>query len=197
MREIFGFSPKYTTQEKVTRLALSFCLLIMTIMPLPFCIWNPVGWVAFAIYLLPMCFGLYPLKAKELSEKRTFHWLIGGTLIIVALSVSTSIFCLPFFFVLLTLYLTYWQLEKRLYAIRKALENYDFSEIESSYIKDLVSKLVKSSLGKSLLPATMGTIACAVGLLPYPFGALVLITVFCMVIFLMHRKLAIFSKSDT
>ena len=193
MRNLFGLSPELTTQERVTRLALGCCLMLMILMPLPF-VWHPYG-MLYPVYLIPICFGFYPLTTKELTEKRTFHWLFGIVLIVVTISIKNwPIQCIPLLFALLTVYFMYWQLEKRLYAIRKAIQDYEFAEVEATDLKAMVTALVKSSLRKALVPAAAGTLACAVGLIPVDFAAPFFAVVFGVVFFLMRQKLSMLSK---
>ena len=193
MLSIFGFNDNYTIQERMTRMALGIVWLFMLLLPLPVSIFNPIGWVGYCIYLIIMWFGLYPLRVKTVTEGYFFHWLFGGIMIVVALSiVMVPKICFPFLFVLLTLYLMYWQLEKRLYAIRRALSEYRFDDIRQEEAKEMVSLLVKGSLHKALPPAALGTLACAIGRIRWPIGAIIMIAVFVLLHFTINKKTCCF-----
>lgn len=194
MRGLAGISPEQSLQENVTRSSLVIVLMIMSLMPLPFCCWAPMGWLAYGVYLIPMYLGLAPLRSAKLCDRpQAFHYLMSGTLIVVACSVTAlPHLSLPFFFVLLSLYIVYWQLEKRLYAIRLASREYKFLPASQKETHSLVKQLVASSFKKALLPTLCGTLSCASGLLPFPAGGCVLLATAFATMTLMHRQLSLF-----
>lgn len=186
MLSIFGFDKTYTFQERVTRMSLGLSLFIMTVMPLPFCIWNPLGWLAYVVYLFPILIGLYPLVTQGYEGKYYFHWIVDISIVVITCSIDSTPFqAFPFLFIFFTLYLMYWQLEKRLYTIRKSFQEYKYEVMPHGISMALVKQLFFSTLKKSLLPALAGTLFCAIGLLGAMAALIILITAFvtiCIVI---------------
>ena len=200
MHRAFGFDNKYTQQERITRKALALSWLIITLMPLPVCLWTPSGWAYYALYLFPVLFGLQPFYSKTLKRKFIFHWLICGTMMIVAFAIpGILLIALPFMFVMQCVYFMYWQLENRLYAIRKALQEYDFDDIQQEDSPEMVKSLVWSTFQKAFLPALIGTLCCCLlALIQGPgVGLCISIPVFIIILCIMHKKLKVFKLQGT
>ena len=195
MASIMGHDAQCTIQERVTRRALFITWMIIAAMPLPFCVWAIPGWIAYAFYFMGVFTGLHPLRTKGLEEKSTFHYLSGGMLIIVACSIAyVPHFVVPFIFVFLTLYLVYWQLEKRLFKIRRSLQEYTYEKLSDNETQELGQGILLIAFKKALLPAAVGTLCCLAGLLPPVICALMLGIVFIVVHLVIKNKQSILTQ---
>jgi len=192
MLEQFGLAECATPQEQITRRALAVLLLIIFLLPMPFCIWNPPGWLAYAIYIGLVSFGLQPLLTQKLKEQYLFHLFFGGVVIVAAVGAPGIV--IPFGFVLVVLYLMYWQLEKRLFAIRRALKEYEYIPSTQDDLKEMTVILLKRTMKRSLIPAISFSLALAAGLIPGGGGVIFAVAlIICLIV--LKKQEAIFEES--
>jgi len=86
--------------------------------------------------------------------------------------------------------LEYWQLEKRLFAIRRSLREYKYEALGDAEAEELVKRLVLPTLRRASPPAIVGTICCAAGALPPGVCGGLLLLAMLVVHVAMHRKMS-------